>query len=180
MHTGRYVVMGVCGCGKTRIGSALAEALGLEFVEGDAFHPTSNLARMKAGVALTDDERHPWLAALAERLRQARDAGQGLVMSCSALKQHYRDHLRAGAPDLQLVFLTGDRATLAARLAARGNHFMPATMLDGQLAILERPVPDEHAWVCDIGAEPEAIVAALVARADGSPGAPSQTLGPQR
>ena len=166
MHTGLYVMMGVCGSGKSLIGARLASELGVEFVEGDHLHPPENVARMAAGIPLTDDDRHEWLLAIAERLRDARRAGTGLVISCSALKRSYRDLLRsAGDPDVHFVHLAGSRALIAERMANRRGHFMPATLLESQLAILEEPSPDERAWVCDISHAPHAIVADLVTRA---------------
>jgi gluconokinase len=162
---GLYVVMGVSGSGKTVVGTALARALGVEFVEGDDYHPADNVKRMAAGIPLTDDDRALWLRALAARLREAKDAGTGLVMSCSALKRSYRDVLRAQAPEVTFVFLKGRRDLIAERIAGRHEHFMPPSLLESQFAALEAPSPDEHAWVCDISKAPEDLVAALVARA---------------
>ena len=156
--------MGVSGSGKSLIGAALAHALGIDFVEGDKYHPAENVERMSRGVALTDADRVGWLRALAARIRQARDGGTGLVMTCSALKRSYRDLLRAEALELQFVFLHGPRALIAERIAGRRGHFMPPSLLESQFATLEEPSPDEHAWVCDIGQSPEDLVAALVAR----------------
>jgi gluconokinase len=154
--------MGVCGSGKSLIGALLAGALGLEFVEGDSCHSPENVVRMSTGIPLTDGDRKAWLAAISERLGAAR-GGPGLVVSCSALKRRYRDVLRAGAADGQFVYLEGTRALLEQRLAGRRGHFMPPSLLDSQLAILEPPAPDEHAWVCDIGEPPDRIVAGLIA-----------------
>ena len=159
-----YVVMGVSGSGKSVIGSRLARALGLEFVEGDSYHSSENVARMSAGIPLTDADRQAWLAAIAARLDAARRAGVGLVVSCSALKRSYRDVLRAGRADIQFVCLQGDRALIDQRLADRRGHFMPSSLLDSQFAILEPPSPDEHAWVCDVSQPPDVIVARLVER----------------
>jgi gluconokinase len=162
-HTGLYVVMGVSGSGKSVIGAALARKLDIEFVEGDDLHPPDNVKRMAAGIPLTDDDRRGWLTAIAARLREAKRAGVGLVVSCSALKRSYRDLLRSvGAADMRFVHLAGSRALLAERMANRRGHFMPPSLLESQLAILEEPSPDEHAWVCDIREAPDVIVADLV------------------
>jgi gluconokinase len=165
VHTGLYVMMGVCGAGKSLIGATLARELDIEFVEGDALHPPANVKRMAAGIPLTDDDRHGWLLAIAARLRDAKRAGVGLVISCSGLKRRYRDLLRsAGDADVRFVYLAGSRALLAERMANRRGHFMPPSLLDSQLSILEEPSPDERAWVCDISEAPQAIVGALVTR----------------
>jgi gluconokinase len=157
--------MGVAGSGKSLIGAAFAHALGIEFVEGDDYHSPENVERMSRGVSLTDDDRARWLRSLAARIHEAKDAGTGLVMSCSALKRSYRDILRAEASDLRFVFLKGERALIAERLRGRRGHFMPPSLLDSQLTTLEEPSPDESAWVCDIRTSPQDLVAALVASA---------------
>jgi gluconokinase len=157
------VVMGVCGCGKSTVGQQLAAARGVDFAEGDQFHPPENVARMAAGIPLTDEDRQGWLATLAERLAAARSAGQGLVLSCSALKRSYRDVLRRGAPDLLFIHLTGSRELLAGRMAHRPGHYMPASLLDSQLAILEPPGAGERSRTFDVAQSPESIVAALMA-----------------
>jgi len=165
-HTGLYVIMGVSGSGESLIGAQLGAALHIDFVEGDDLHPPENVQRMAAGVPLTDDNRRGWLLRIAARLHDAQRARIGLVVSCSALKRIYRDVLRAsGSRDVQFVYLAGSRELLAERLAKRRGHFMPASLLESQLAILEEPSPDEHAWVCDIRETPDAIVAELVRRA---------------
>lgn len=165
MHTGLFIVMGVSGSGKTTIGARLARALGSEFVEGDDLHPPENVKRMTAGIPLTDDDRRGWLLAIAARLREAKRARIGLVVSCSALKRSYRDLLRSvGETEVRFVYLAGSRALLAERLAQRRGHFMPPSLLESQLSILEEPSPDEGAWVCDIRQAPDAIVADLVKR----------------
>lgn len=158
-----YVVMGVSGSGKTSIGSALARALDVEFVEGDEYHPIENVQRMSQGIPLTDNDRSTWLRALAAKMREAKDVGIGLVMTCSALKRTYRDVLR-GAGEVQLIFLRGPRALIAERLANRRAHFMPPALLDSQLATLEEPSADEEPWVCDIMKSPNDLVADLVSR----------------
>jgi gluconokinase len=165
VNSGLYVIMGVAGSGKSVVGAALAHALGVEFVEGDQYHSAANVERMSKGVPLTDEDRVEWLRSLATRIREARDAGAGLVIACSALKRSYRDILRAGAGDLRFVFLKGERTLLAERLAGRRGHFMPPSLLESQLATLEEPSPDENAWVCDINMSPQELVAALVASA---------------
>lgn len=155
--------MGVAGSGKTTIGAAFARARAMPFLEGDELHPPANVQRMAQGIPLTDDDRRPWLLAIAQQLRDAQRAGLGLVVTCSALKRSYRDLLRsASGAALQFVHLTGDRDIIAARLAERRGHFMPASLLDSQLATLEAPAPDERAWVCDVRESPEAILANLV------------------
>ena len=164
MDTGRYVIMGVAGAGKTLIGSRLASALGVEFVEGDDYHPPENVERMRSGTPLTDTDRQGWLAALAARLLDARRAGKGLVVAASALKHAYRDLLRAGDPDVRFILLGAPREVIAERLENRQGHYMPAILLDSQLAILEIPGADEHAWVYDAEQTPDAIVSDLAAR----------------
>lgn len=166
MHTGLYVMMGVCGSGKSLIGATLARELHVEFVEGDDLHPPENVKRMAAGIPLTDDDRRGWLLAIAARLREARRAGVGLVVSCSALKRTYRDLLRSvGDADVRFVYLAGNRALIEERMATRRGHFMPTSLLESQFSILEEPSPDEQAWVCDTSDAPDAIVAHLVTRA---------------
>jgi carbohydrate kinase (thermoresistant glucokinase family) len=157
------VVMGVSGCGKSSVGRALSASIGLPFVEGDDLHPPRNVALMAAGTALTDDDRRSWLQALSGVLAEAAASGRGVVVSCSALKRSYRDLLRSGAPGLRLVWLHGSRAQLAARLAARADHYMPPALLPSQLATLEPPAPEEHAIALDI-TPPAATLAAEARR----------------
>ncbi|MFL5551413.1 MAG: gluconokinase [Gemmatimonadaceae bacterium] len=159
-----YVVMGVAGAGKSRIGAALASGLGLEFVEGDTYHAPANVKHMEAGIPLTDDDRAEWLRSIALRIREAASRGAGLVVTCSALKRAYRDVLRSAANDVQFIYLRGPRELIAERLANRRGHFMPVSLLDSQFAILDEPSHDEHAWVCDVTQSPEEIVAGLIAR----------------
>src|SRR5260370_37230245 len=142
VHTGLYVIRGVSGAGKSVIGSMLARALGVEFVEGDALPPPDNVQRMAAGIPLTDDDRHGWLIAIATRLRDAKRAGIGLIVSCSALKRSYRDLLRSvGDEGLRFVYLAGSRALIGARLAQPRGHFMPPAPLDTQRADLRARWP---------------------------------------
>ncbi len=154
--------MGVSGCGKSTLGRALAARLGVNFVEGDALHSERNVAKMAAGTPLTDADRHGWLQAVAEQLNNPTAAAQGVVASCSALKRRYRDLLRAGAPDLRFVFLHGDPALLATRLAARSGHYMPASLLQSQLDTLEPPAADEATVALDIALPPATLVDAAV------------------
>ena len=163
MRSDIFVVMGVSGCGKSTVGAQLAAALGLEFLEGDTLHPAANVARMAAGVALSDADRAGWLQTLADRIGEARLAGTGLVLSCSALKRAYRDILRQGAPDLHFVHLQGDYEVLAARMAARTGHYMPMSLLASQLETLEVPGPQENAQTFSVATRPELIVAAVTA-----------------
>lgn len=163
------VVMGVCGCGKSTVGERLARELGALFIEGDAFHPPANVARMAAGIALTDADRQGWLEALAAQLADARRAGRSVVLACSALKRRYRDVLRQGAPDLRVVHLAGDRAMLAVRLSARQGHYMPASLLDSQLATLEAPGPGELAITLDAGAPTDALVQSALTQLQATP-----------
>lgn len=153
------VVMGVSGSGKSTVGAALAAALGLPFVDGDSLHPAANVQKMAAGIPLDDVDRGPWLDAVAARLT----AGP-VVIACSALKRVYRDRLRAGAPELVLVFLDVDRAVLADRMEHRPGHFMPPALLDSQVATLERPSDDERALVVDASQPLDAEIASLVER----------------
>ncbi len=154
------VVMGVCGCGKSTVAAGLAQALGIDFMEGDTLHPAANVARMAAGQALRDEDRQGWLLAIAQRLAAAHAQACGLVVSCSALKRSYRDVLRSGAPGVRFVHLHGDRAVLEQRLAARSGHYMPATLLQSQLDTLQVPQADEQTIELDI-ARPPAELARL-------------------
>lgn len=160
-----FVIMGVAGAGKSVIGAAFGRALGIRFLDGDDYHPPHNIEKMAAGIPLTDADRAAWLESLGAELRGAHERGEGLVVACSALKRAYRDVLRrrAGA-FVRFIYLRGDRQTIAARLKTRRGHFMPASLLDSQLATLEEPAPDERAWTVDVDASPEEIVQELVAR----------------
>jgi len=156
------VVMGVSGCGKSTVGRALAGRLSLRFIEGDEWHPPRNVALMAAGTPLTDDDRRDWLQALAGQLASAAAQGQGLVLSCSALKRSYREQLRSSAPGLRFVHLHGSPDLLAARMATRPGHYMPPSLLPSQLDTLEPPAADEQPISLDIALPPEALVAAAL------------------
>jgi carbohydrate kinase (thermoresistant glucokinase family) len=145
------VVMGVCGSGKTVIGSGLAHRLKLPFIEGDALHPAANVAKMASGVPLTDKDRWPWLDAIAAMLDREWRSGHGAIAACSALKRVYRDRLRSGtSAQLRFLLLDGPRELIAARMTHRSGHFMPPSLLDSQLAILEPPEADEFGMHLDI------------------------------
>jgi carbohydrate kinase (thermoresistant glucokinase family) len=157
------IMMGVCGSGKTVIGRLLAARLGCDFLDGDDFHPAANVEKMRAGTPLADVDRWPWLDRLATEIGTRLADGRGAVVACSALARRYRDRLGAARPGVTLVHLDGDHDLLASRLASRQGHFMPATLLDSQLAALERPTADERPLIVDIAATPAAIVAAIAA-----------------
>jgi gluconokinase len=161
---GSVVVMGVSGSGKSTVADLLASQLGCPLLEGDSLHSAHNIERMAAGHALTDADRHDWLAAIARRLAAAASAGHFLVASCSALKRSYRDVLRQPDPRLVFVYLKGDMALIRARLARRQHHFMPPALLESQFQTLEEPSPDEHAIECSIALSPDAMVAAILPR----------------
>lgn len=143
------VVMGVCGCGKSSVGRALAERLGVDFIEGDELHPPASIAKMAQGEPLNDADRQPWLDAIRQAILDARAAGRGVVVSCSALRRPYREQLRS-AGQLDIVFLSGSRAVLAERMSRRDGHFMPLTLLDSQLATLEVPTGEQDVVTVDI------------------------------
>jgi gluconokinase len=157
----RYVVMGVCGCGKSTVGTALAQARGVNFIEGDNFHPEANVAKMSAGMPLTDEDRAEWLLALQAEIRSAREKNVGLVVSCSALKRRYRDLLRQGDPELQFVHLQGPRDLIANRMQSRQGHYMPLSLLDSQLRDLEPLQPGEAGVSLDIALPPDALLARI-------------------
>ncbi|MBB5855279.1 gluconokinase [Amycolatopsis umgeniensis] len=153
------VVMGVSGSGKTTVGTALAERLGVDYAEADTFHPQANIDKMSSGHPLNDEDRQPWLEAIADWIRHHRDSG-GVVTS-SALKYRYRDILRGGS-DVWFLHLHGDRDLLASRMKTRSGHFMPVSLLDSQLADLEPLQPDEFGLIADIAKTPEEIVDATL------------------
>jgi gluconokinase len=152
------IVMGVSGSGKTTIAAGLARAEGWILLEGDSFHPPANIAKMMAGTPLTDEDRWPWLRAIAAREDELLAAGQSAVVACSALKRSYRDILIGTRPDTVLMYLRGSKALIAGRMKSRKGHFMPAALLDSQFAALEEPGPDEHPIIVDIGGPSESVV----------------------
>ena len=152
------LVMGVSGSGKTTVGAMLAGQLGWKYAEADSFHPPANIEKMAAGHPLTDEDRGPWLAAIARWIDATVAAAEPAVVTCSALRRAYRDQLGAGRPQVRMVYLKGDRDLIATRLAARQGHFFTAAMLDSQLDALEEPMPDEGALVVSIAGTPKEIV----------------------
>ncbi len=159
MHAA-IMVMGVSGCGKSTIGAALAHKLGGIFLDGDDYHPQTNLDHMAAGHSLTDAMRWPWLDRLAGAVHQHRQIGV-TVFACSALRKSYRDYLRAAIPDLKIVYLEAKHQVVRTRLNGREDHFMPSSLLDSQFAALD--VPQQATAVVSIDQPVEEIVEALVA-----------------
>jgi len=155
----RWVIMGVSGCGKSTIGAALAAAFEVPFLEGDRYHPADNVAKMSAGIPLDDDDRAGWLQVLADAIRDARAQDDGLVLSCSSLKRRYRDLLREADPGLRFVHLHGPRELIAQRMQARVGHYMPGSLLDSQLSILEPLQADEAGLSLDLALPPPVLVA---------------------
>ena len=146
-NTPAVVVMGVSGSGKSTIGALVAHELGVPFVDGDSLHPVENIEKMAGGTALTDEDRWPWLAEVGRVLATSEG---GVVVACSALRRAYRDAIVAQAPGAVMVHLHGTRDVLGARLEGRSDHFMPATLLDSQLATLELLEDDERGFVVDV------------------------------
>jgi gluconokinase len=156
--TTRWVVMGVSGCGKSEIGARLAAELGVPFLEGDSFHPSENVAKMSAGIPLTDDDRAGWLQTLRGEISAARERGEGLVLSCSSLKRRYRDLLRSGDPELRFAHLSGERSIIEQRMHARPGHYMPPSLLDSQLRDLEPLQADEAGLRLDLTQQPQQLI----------------------
>ncbi len=152
------VLMGVAGSGKTTIGQQLAGELGWDFADADQFHPPANVAKMSVGQALDDTDRAPWLAALRAHIDAQLAAGRDAIVTCSALKQRYRDVLVADPARVKLVYLKGSRDILWSRLTGRQGHFMKPAMLESQLAALEEPA---DALVVDVAGRPEEIIATI-------------------
>jgi gluconokinase len=149
------VVMGVSGSGKSTVGAALAQRLGVPFADADDLHPEANIAKMAAGHPLDDEDRRPWLERIGRWLAEHADGG---VVSCSALKHAYRDQLREHRPDTTFVHLAGSREVIARRQASRPGHFMPASLLDSQFATLEPLGDDERGFVVDVDQSVDAQV----------------------
>ena len=156
------VVMGVSGSGKSTIAERLAARLGWRYEDGDKYHPPANVTKMSAGQPLTDEDRWPWLQAIADEIDRLAAAGQRAVVACSALKRAYRDILVHGRDDVRIVFLNGTQDLIADRLAARKGHFMPPGLLVSQFRTLEPPQPGERPITVSIDAPIEAIVDDIV------------------
>jgi carbohydrate kinase (thermoresistant glucokinase family) len=157
------VVMGVSGSGKTTVSALLAGRLHWDFEDADNLHPPANVEKMHGGIPLTDEDRWPWLQAVAGWIDRARRGGRGGVVACSALKRAYRTLLIGDRPDVRLVYLQGDRTLIGRRMAARHGHFMPATLLDSQFAALEEPGPDENPVIVSVEPRPYEIVKCIIA-----------------
>ncbi|WP_168582718.1 gluconokinase [Gephyromycinifex aptenodytis] len=152
------VVMGVSGCGKSTIAQSLAQRLGWEFAEADQFHPQANIDKMTSGIPLTDEDRWPWLRALAAWIGEQEAAGKTSVITCSALRRVYRDMLREGAPGVVFAHLQGGANVISERMSGRSGHFMPPELLDSQLETLEPLQEDEPGVQLDVRLSPEEIV----------------------
>lgn len=158
------IVMGVSGCGKSVAGSRLAEKLGAHYAEGDQFHSPANVAKMRGGTPLTDEDRWPWLKSIAAAIDGWRSRGEDAVVACSALKKVYRDILRSGHDDVLFVHLKGSKELIASRLAKRRHEYMPTTLLQSQFDTLEPPDPaKENVLIVDITPEPEVILTNILA-----------------
>jgi gluconokinase len=160
--TAVLVVMGVSGCGKSTIASMLAHRLGWIYEDGDWLHPKSNIEKMHHGEPLTDEDRWPWLHAIADWIDATRRAGNHGVVACSALKRAYRDILIGARRDVRIVYLKGDRELIGQRIAARADHFMPPELLDSQFKALEEPTADERPIVVSIAPHPREIVETII------------------
>ena len=158
-------MMGPCGCGKTTVGSALANRLGGVFIEGDDFHPQANRAKMSAGEPLSDADRWPWLDLIGDEIRRQSQSAEIVVLACSALKRSYRDRLRQVDPKTVFVLLNGSRRLLMSRLAERQDHFMPPSLLESQMEALETPGEDERAVLVDVAQTPEDLIDEILTQA---------------
>jgi len=172
------IVMGVSGSGKSTVGEAVAARLGWPFEDGDRFHPASNVAKMHAGRPLTDEDRRPWLQAIADEIDRVCKAGQHVVIACSALKRAYRDVLIHGRNDVRLVYLNGSQPLIAGRLRQRKDHFMPPELLTSQFQTLEPPGDNEKALTVSIDASVDTIVEDILRQLQAGPAARPGCEGP--
>lgn len=170
------IVMGVSGSGKSTIGALLASQLRWEFEDADWFHPVSNVDKMHSGIPLTDEDRWPWLDAIAAWIDRTRRSGGHGVIACSALKRSYREILIGKRSDVRLVYLKGDEALIARRIAARHEHFMPRNLLHSQFEALEEPGPDENPIIVSIEPQPREIVARVLSAMNMIEGVPPEQL----
>jgi gluconokinase len=157
------IVAGVSGSGKTTVGALLAGRLHWRFADADTFHPEANIAKMRAGIPLTDADREPWLRAITGWMDERIAASESAVVTCSALKRAYRDRLLGGRPTATMVYLEVSRAVLERRLLARPGHFFPEKLLDSQLAAFEPPAPDERVRVVPAEGDAPETAAAIIA-----------------
>lgn len=155
------VVMGVAGVGKTTVGEGVAQRLGWRFLEGDSLHGEANIAKMSAGIALTDEDRWPWLDRIADVVEEWRRDGTPGIVTCSALKQSYRDRIRAGHDDVLFAHLDGPKELIAERMGLRTGHFMPTHLLDSQFATLEPPAGEPGVVTVDVALPVETLVDAI-------------------
>lgn len=158
------VIMGVAGAGKTTTAQNLSRELGWPYRDADEFHPPANVAKMSRGEALTDEDRWPWLQAIASWMDEKLAAGQSCIVTCSALKRAYRDVLVGGRAGVRIIHLVGSRELIGGRMAARKDHFMPTSLLDSQFATLEQPADEEHVLNISVAQTPAAVVREIVAR----------------
>jgi gluconokinase len=163
------VVMGVSGVGKTTVAEVLAKRLAWTFCDGDLFHPLANVEKMRSGTPLTDDDRWPWLRAVAAEIDRHRRAHKGFVVACSALKRAYRKILMEDRPDVRLVYLEGNHDLIMSRLSHRQGHYFPATLLDSQFATLEKPEASERAITIVVDKDINAVVDEIVRELDSAP-----------
>lgn len=163
--SGPVVVMGVAGCGKSTVGALVAGQLRVEFVDADSLHSAESVAKMAAGTPLTDDDRWYWLDLVGGRIADAVRAGRGIVIACSALRRKYRDAIvLAAGVEVTFAHLDADAETLASRIAARSDHFMPASLLDSQLSTLEPLAEDEAGFTVDIRPAPSLVASEITRR----------------
>jgi len=174
------IVMGVSGSGKSTIGTLLAMRLQWEFEDGDWFHPPANVDKMHRGIPLTDEDRWPWLAAIAEWIDKTRASGGHGVIACSALKRRYRGVLIGDRKDVRLVYLKGDEALIARRFATRHEHFMPLSLLHSQFEALEEPGPDESPITISIEPAPREVVSRILSALSTVEGGPADKQSPLR
>jgi gluconokinase len=168
--TSHVVVMGVSGCGKTTVAKRISAVCGWAFAEADEFHSVANVEKMRGGLPLTDDDRWPWLRDLSGWMAARAAAGESTVVACSALKRSYRTVLSAGPPSIVFVHLDGPSPTIRERLSRRSGHYMPASLLDSQVADLEPLHHDEPGFVLDVNLPPDELVRRAVQRLRLTPG----------